>query len=362
MKNSKIWAVTTFLSLSLFMPSARAADSAFQVDGWAQNLKSAFKSNNVAEINRLLDFNAIDRSVFQRQDTPDRQALNKARDLFAEEKFTAAIAEYNKVPKGSDFWLEAVEEKAWAYYRANESEKTLAETKTLVAPVFNSLVGTEPYFLRSLAQLKICDYKGVLETQNDFKKTQRERIKDIQDLAEKGISPEASKVVHSANSFPMTLAEAGPEARLLPLLFYRDRTFQEAAMRLKMVELGTPVLQKVISDNNPHKDLAEKALARLQLNAKNAQKFIGTRLQLLAQRETNENFKLLQKMNLVEIETVERVHADQDLDKKSYKPGPGLHADDDDLVFEDDGHPWIDELDKYQVQVTSCPSNVRRKM
>lgn len=94
-----------------------------------------------------------------------------------------------------------------------------------------------------------------------------------------------------------------------------------------------------------------KAMTRLQ-----------KRLQVLARRENDENFKMLQKLNLIEVETIQRVHADLHADPNTYKKGQFADINQDQLEFPDDGNPWMDELDKYQTRVNSCPRNVRRKM
>jgi hypothetical protein len=87
-----------------------------------------------------------------------------------------------------------------------------------------------------------------------------------------------------------------------------------------------------------------------------------TRLQKLATEETNDNVKVVQKLNLVEVEAIQRLHADVDLDKKLFVKGDYKKTTSDQLVFLDDGRPWIDELDKYEVRAKACPQNIRRKM
>ncbi|MGE0632924.1 MAG: hypothetical protein AB7O96_10980, partial [Pseudobdellovibrionaceae bacterium] len=110
------------------------------------------------------------------------------------------------------------------------------------------------------------------------------------------------------------------------------------------------------------RQLRDDLTAQLKAEAAKAMPIIRARLAKLAEVETEENAKMLQKINLIEIETIQRVHTDQELNKNSYAKGEFKKTTAEDLVFPDDGHPWMDELDKYQVKVNSCPQNVRRMM
>jgi hypothetical protein len=265
------------------------------------------------------------------------EVMLKARKLFEAGKFSEALKEYDKVPRGSDQWLEAVEEKGWAYHRQKDYQKALAQTKTLLSQAFLPVIGSEPFFLQSLSQLKICDYKSILETHELFKTSQRQRIQDIQNLAKTGESPAVQSLTTKALTFPLTFPQVGEESKALPRQFYRDVQIQKSLMTIQ----------------NPK--AAQKAIQQ-------ARQSLKSRMKLLAENEVEENFKMVQKLNLIEVETIQRIHADQELAKDSFKKGQFKQASTDELVFPDDGHPWIDELDKYEVRVNSCPENIRRKM
>lgn len=357
MKNCTRLALITLTTLTLGSGFAQARDVKFSVEEWAQQVQNSMAAKDSKEISRLLNLKSIEEKALERSDSADRRAMEKGRELFSQNKFNEAIAAYNQVSKDSDFWLESIEEKAWSYVRLNELNKALAQTKTLMSPVFNSVVGTEPFFLQSLANLKICDYKGVLETHRLFKDSQRARIKEMQNLADHGTSATLDSAVSKIKTIPVRISDLGNDVKLLPRLFYRDREFLKDVLRIKMADAALPVLKANASDKT-----VSKAISQLEANQKTARIGLQERMKHLAQTETNENFKMLQKLNLIEVETIQRVHIDQGADKKAYEKSEGTKAGAYDLVFEDDGHPWIDELDKYQVQTNSCPQNIRRKM
>ncbi len=57
----------------------------------------------------------------------DKDKMNKARELYAKGKLEAAVEIYSKIQPSSDFWLEALEERAWARTRQGKFEESLAD-------------------------------------------------------------------------------------------------------------------------------------------------------------------------------------------------------------------------------------------
>jgi hypothetical protein len=341
-----------FFAVLFVLPQiAPAADGGFSVSSWKQEVQSAALKKDVKALKALTDLPGLEGKVLAHRRTDERKALETARSEYAVGHFAVAREHYDRIPKGSDFWLEAVEEKGWSFHREKSFEKAIAQTKTLLSKPFLPIVGSEPFFLQSLSQLKICDYKGVLETHRLFKETQRERLILMQNLAKSGVSAALDLVISRADRFPLTLEVAGEETKLLPRLFYRDLVVQKSILRLK---LGDAV-EKISG-------LPSSMKETLLNSRKEAKKQLSERMKELASQESEENFKIVQKLNLIEVETIQRIHTDLSLDPNSYSRGRFKEAGVDDMVFPDDGHPWMDELDKYQVQVNSCPQNLRRRM
>ena len=327
---------STSLLIPFFMSTifggSLASAEVLSVKTWSKSYDAASNSK------KAIDFASLEKNIFNEKNS-DLQNIKKARELFAKGQFDAAISAYDQVPKGSSYWLEAIEEKGWAYHRKGDFEKALAQTKTLLSDQFLPIVGTEAFFLQTLSQLKICDYKGVLETNQLFKDSQRARLVAIQDLSKKGQNAALLNVIEKTDSFPMTLTQVGEDLKTLPSLFYRDVEFQKALLEMKLNKVAGREI------------LVSQSMTRLQ-----------NRIKTLARQETADNSKILQKLNLIEVETIQRIHSDLHVDKNSYQKGEFAKVDADQLVFPDDGRPWMDELDKYQVKVNSCPRNIRRKM
>lgn len=346
MKSARLITVS---ALFIAMGSSALAAERVSVNEWAQKWASSLSTP------KALSFSTADleqKILGSCSDCDNKSLMTKARKDFEAGKYDQAISSYNKVPRANTYWLEAVEEKGWAYFRKGEFEKTLAQTKTLLAPQLTEITNTEAYLLQSLSQLKICDYKGVFETHQAFKEKQKARILEIQALAKSGWNDSLTKFLKKADNFPLTLEDMGDSVAKLPLNIYKDVEFQKQALRFKASEKG------IIYADERNKSVVSK----LEKINDAAFKALKNRVQELAQQETNENFKIIQKLNLVEVEAIQRVHTDQALTDDMYAKKTFQKVDSDKLVFMDDGRPWIDELDKFEVATKSCAQGLRRKM
>ncbi|KYG64856.1 hypothetical protein AZI86_11680 [Bdellovibrio bacteriovorus] len=339
----------TATALMFAMSTPAFATERVSVKEWAQKWADSLNTK------KALAFSTADleqKTLGFCSDCDNKTLMTKARKDFEAGKYDQAISSYNKIPRANTYWLDAVEEKGWAFFRKGEFEKTLAQTKTLLAPQFAEITNTEAYLLQSLSQLKICDYKGVFETHQAFKEKQKARIMEVQALAKSGWNDSLTKFLKKADKFPLSMEDMGDSVTKLPLNIYKDIEFQKQVLRFKASEKGI-----VFADSKN-----KSVVAKLEKINDAAFKALKNRVQELAQEETNENFKIIQKLNLVEVEAIQRVHTDQALTDEMYAKKTFNKVDSDKLVFMDDGRPWIDELDKFEVATKSCAQGLRRKM
>lgn len=325
------------------------------INDWSQSFRTAVKKNDKQELARLLDFKALEKQALISADLINKDRIEKARDLFAAKKFDEAIELYSQIPRGSDYWFQAVEEKGWSFYRKNQTEKAIAQSRTLLSPPFSEVVNSESYFLQSLSLLKICDYKSVFATHQLFKEKQKNRISEIQKLSETGYNDTVKDLMEKAEQFPLTGKDLAATLLHLPVLYFKDLNLQANLLKYK---LSAKALEILISESSNLQSLP-KALEKL--NQDSLEKF-KKRMAVLASEESTANKKIVQKLNLIEVEAIQRIHTDLSINKDLYSKGKFKDAKEDDLVFMDDGLPWIDELDKFEVAAKACPQNLRRKM
>jgi hypothetical protein len=344
-----------FALVTSFGVSAQANER-FSIQSWQNSFGQAVKKNDSAAIKKLTDMKSIEAQALPKcVDCETKEKLSKARALFEKGDFLGAAKADSDITKDSDYWLMAIQEKGWAYFRNEDFEKTLAQTKTLLSPQFKEVADSESYLLQSLSQLRICDYEGVLKTDKNFKENQKSRVVAIQELAKTGANASLQDGIKQIDRFPLAFEDFGDKLTNLPLLFYRDIEFQKALLKIKISQAALSAMS-VVGDNQP------ELQARYTQMKDDASEQLKNRLQKLAQIETQNNFKVIQKLNLVEVEAIQRIHTDSKLADSSYSKGDFKKVSEDQLVFMDDGQPWIDELDKYDVAAKTCPRHLRRKM
>lgn len=356
MKISIFSQLVIVVAVSMAAAGARAEDR-MNAQKWSEKFAASLRAKNTKQTLRLIDFEHLDKKLLSSCDDCDnKDKMAKARKLYAKGQYDAARERYNQIDKGSAYWLQAVEEKAWTFFRQNQLEDSLAQTKTLLSPQFSGYVGSESYFLQSLAQLKSCNYKEVFETNRLFKEKQKSRLVEIQALASSGMNRAFEKVIASTETFPMKFSEVGENANHLPQQFYKDIELQRQLMRYTLSGKALNILRTQAAQTSEKLQITFEKIQATSL----AQ--LQNRMKQLASAETTDNFKIVQKLNLVEVEAIQRLHNDVELDKSLFKNSNFNNTNAEQLVFVDDGRPWIDELDKYEVRTKSCPQNIRRKM
>lgn len=259
----------------------------------------------------------------------DRTLMREARAAFEKKDFSKALSLYEQIPQKSDYWTEALEERAWSHVHLKEHDQALANLKTLFAPPIKYEIGAEPYLLSTLVQLRLCNYDEIFKTMKRFKDDIRPRFEAMQTLAKTGESEASVKMLgRSVEAKEMSRSTAGSDLPNLPHLFYRDTKLQAA-----------------------FKDL----LAAKGDTAKYDRAIVG-RMKALAQRDVKETEAILRKLHLVEVESTSRIFAEKNLadGKKSSMP---IKRDANTLVFPDDKDDvWLDELDSYRVNAKGCPA------
>src|SRR5207253_10122477 len=149
MRTSSIFTkLALVLTVSIAAAGARAEDR-LSAQKWSEDFAASLKSKNSAQTLQLVDFDKLDKKTFAACDDCDNKSkMESARKLYAKGQYEAARTAYDQVSKPSPYWLPAVEEKGWTYFRQNQLESSLAQTKTLLAPQFAGAVGSESYFLQ----------------------------------------------------------------------------------------------------------------------------------------------------------------------------------------------------------------------
>ncbi len=263
----------------------------------------------------------------------DRVLMREARVAFEKKDYKKALSLYEQVPQSSDYWTEALEERAWSHVHLKEHDQALAHLKTLFAPPVKAEIGGEPYLLSALVQLRLCNYNELFKGMKRFKEDIRPRFEAMEALSKSGESEASVHMLGRATEAgAITRSAAGSDLPNLPRLFYRDAQMQSAFKES---------LKAGASDRH----------ARL----------VTMRMKALAARDVKETQAILRKLHLVEVEAVSRMYTDVHL-ADAKKTSPAIERNANTLVFPDDNDDvWLDEIDSYRVNAKGCPASAQTK-
>ncbi len=335
--------------------------------GWQIVIAQSLNNNIEAAAKTLAEVMKADPQPVS-QDLMD---LTAARMLFQRAHYAAAIKYYEKIAKTSEYWTDAQEEMAWSYIRKGEPQNAMAVSRSLVAPGMALLAGPESYFAHSLAELKVCDYPGVMKSLNEFSKIFKERNKALTEVAKSAESPQISKVIDVLKAGRADRAKLGGEGAGLPRLISRDERLFQFAQSQKAFEAEAAAADLVYAKSLAFTGLQgyfDKLRKDTLARAHAAGAAAHTRVRELAKRESGEIQEILRKLHIVEAEVITQVSvADRVIDKtrgpaKEIKGTTGSKANETVQFPAEDKEVWFDEVGSYRVNIKkACHADAKGK-
>jgi hypothetical protein len=295
----------------------------------------------------------------------DLMNMTAARMLFENGYMDAAVKYYKKIPTKSEFWLDAQEEMGWSYLRKGEPQNTLAATESLLIPELQYVVGAETVFLRSLGQLKVCDYPGVLKTLATFRERFKPKTAEMLQLSQNANTPSVKEFIAKTKKQRLKMTELGKLAATLPRMVSRDESLYKAVILEREFERESEIAMGIYGRslaNGTSKvgfqgdmEIFKKSIESQLNGARNASL---ARMKVLANEEIADIHRLLQKMHIVEAEVLQQaltaqkvVQATKD-SKAIEKKGTTVADARDQITFPaENGQVWFDEIGKYKVDV-----------
>ena len=277
----------------------------------------------------------------------DAISIAAARVLYQRNDVDGTLHALDEVPKSSSLWTEALEVRVWTNLRRNDFDKALGGITTLLSPALDPLVGPEPFFLSNLMSLKTCDYSRLFKTSDTFKARHRERLGEMQALAEKGQSPSLGAVLERLDNKGLSIDALGPLVARVPRAALRDRKLRVAVENRRFL-LKEAALAIELKD--------ERASLFAKKESENLRRVTIARLRELAKLEVAEYRGILNKLHILEAEVIERMNLDENL--KGQRGQLAKVKDQGDvLVFPyNSDEVWLDELDNYKARVKDCPT------
>ncbi len=256
----------------------------------------------------------------QAANNSDISTMNKARALYEKNKLELAIDLYSKVKSDSDFWLESLEEKAWAKTRLGKHEEALADLKSIASPVWSAQVGPETYMLSTFVSLKICAYKDVLKKISTFKKIILPRVDALEKIQEEPLNETHWSVLNKLKDANLTMISLGKLTDQFPRYFFRDKELISSVKAGQMSQAQSRLRQLAAID--------------------------------LEEIKTN-----LKKMKVIEVELIQNVMTlDENTKTKKEKLKFEKVDANKSITFPiSNEEVWLDEVGHYQVKAQKCP-------
>lgn len=110
----------------------------------------------------------------------NQRELFKGRIYFNLKRYTQALEAYNKIDKNSEQWLSSVEERGWVKIYLGQYNQAIADTHTLMSPLFSDVVSPEAYYLSAFTAHQVCDFTRVFKIVSEFKKTASSKIRNLE--------------------------------------------------------------------------------------------------------------------------------------------------------------------------------------
>ncbi len=244
--------------------------------------------------------------------------MANARSHFTKGNFPKSIELYTSLPASSDFWLDAIEERAWAHTRMGNYESALADLHSATSAVWSSQVGPETYMLSTFVSLKICAYKDVVTKIELFKKRMFPRIDALENLMARPLPSEFWNMSDAIKQGKVTMASLGKSAEKYPRYFFRDRKVADALRTNSVAAVNLRI-----------RELAKQDLKEIELN--------------------------LKKMKIIEVELIQKILlTEQGKNPKSDLKFSSVDRNKSMIFPVTDEEVWIDEVGHFQVKADLC--------
>ncbi|MBT7608430.1 MAG: hypothetical protein HN576_01660 [Bacteriovoracaceae bacterium] len=255
--------------------------------------------------------------------------INLARLLYQAGALDAAAVFYTKVPNKHPLFVQARAELMWTYLRTNKMAKLRGQIKSLESLLFADYFIPEIYVVRSISNLKLCQYNNVEKDFNHFIASSKIWAKKIHSNLKTN-----DPVWKEHRDFYMTKADNRIVS--LELEIKELKRLSERSIKAALPAVGI----------QPH---WKKALKDLAYTLTEARKRRVTEYKRLWKNRETILAEAIKKMKFVKIEALTQI---QDIVFKKKELGKGIKATNvlssketnDKLIFPYDGVFWPDEI------------------
>ena len=171
--------------------------------------------------------------------------LNAARVAFAQKDYIRSVEFYQRVPRSSSFWLDALFEMSWPLFHQDDTNMALGYLKTLHSPYFIVKFFPESLILRAIILFRLCKYGDMKKAVKFYRREYSPYVGMITSyLREKKNSPNAYR--NDVMAYMSTVsADSGEVPGRVWDWIISDVYFDELVRRMKILEAEKDVHSRI---------------------------------------------------------------------------------------------------------------------
>jgi len=294
------------------------------------------------------------------QNFHSRAIMSIARIFYSTKNFDTALRYYSQIEKYSVDWLQALFEKSWAYFRADNVERAMGNLHTLNSPYFREQYFPESRVLQAVILFTNCRYEDAILVVDTF-------VKEYDDLR-KELNSQLAQNEDPADFYywlaSLSVKGKGFSYRLKRIfnLALADKRLYRLFSFIVALDREEALLESM-RQATVQKDLAERLLGELVTYRELAIGETGEQARSRLDRKRRELQRLVSQAMKVKFEALnslkEMIEGKREASRESGEStGWVVYEDDEHLAWPFEGEYWKDELDSYLFRVENlCPEN-----
>lgn len=266
--------------------------------------------------------------------------LGLARTYFSQGDFAKSVENYEKVPRFSDDWYDAMFESGWAYFQNAQFGQALGQVHSIQSPYFDGRYRAESFVLKATVYFQMCHFDRVRHTLDVFFGLYEKMSEDLNLFLQKD-----KKDAELVELIDKGSADFPEEIRLLIQRNHRYLRFlgqvKEAEAELKQAE------------ELPEGSFKKRMLGFLNEERAQRMALTGKLIREQIRREAVYLADFVGQARIIKFETADAEHkmlsAGKDITKGPRAEGPRPHIPSARYQYwKFQGEYWIDELGFYQ--------------
>lgn len=283
--------------------------------------------------------------------------LSMARVFYSTGQDPTAVKYYDQVPLDSPWWLDALFESSWAFFRMDNHQKSLGNLHTLNSPFFRDEYYPEAQILSAVIYYSNCKYEQARDTINEFRLSNEPLRDEIQGYLDSYADP--SEFYEFLERLEKSGSAVSPRVSQILSAAFQDKGLRRIAAYVKELDRELELIRRSKS-NWSRSQLASLIVQELEVIKSLAVHEAGRLAKERLKRVVTELNDLISQALKIEFEiaSAEKGLANANLSGAAVGQAPTddqpLYATDDEHIYWPfEGEYWRDELGYYLYTIKS---------